>query len=108
MFDLPSEKKRKDSIGIIAEQKKDVRLLGNMRKPKGMNLYEYDVDFDTVKKVEFKASTVRLNDFTDRDMQNIVIHHKVVFNPRCIYVLAINEQNAKKKALKRLSQTKLF
>lgn len=76
-------------IEIRTEQNKVVKLMGQVRKQPGHSLFEYNVKTDNLSVVELKINSV---DITSKDL-----HLRMVTNPDCLYVTALNRKNAIKK-----------
>lgn len=95
-----------DKIEIVAEaeQRKEIKLLGQRRKIPGLTLFEYNVKTKELKKAEFKKEVHELKALTasNKDYQ---VRHKIAMNEDCIYLQCLNEKSAVKKINKVLGQS---
>ena len=87
MLELKTETK------IEIEQKKQVeyRLIGSLRKIKGLKLFAYNTKTNLIYEVEVKKEVAIKTDKTTKETT------KVNYDPDCLYCQAINLQNAKRK-----------
>jgi len=81
----------KIEIQAEQQQKKDIRLLGQEMRIKGLTLWQ----FNTISKVLIKAKFEKIHvvDFTNQVREN----HKVKVQDNCIYFQALNLKTAIKK-----------
>jgi len=84
----------KIEIAKLAEVKTEEKFVKSFRPHKGHTMFEINVKTGDVKKAEFERTELSYekalkNDFSDKK--------KIVMQPDCIYVSALNIQNAMKK-----------
>jgi hypothetical protein len=91
-----------DKIEIQEEQqqKKEIKLIGQQRKIKGLTLWEYNHKTKELKKAKYQKVDVNLKSLSTKD-EDINFNHRVIVNENCLYFQALNESNAIKKLLKR-------
>lgn len=83
-------------IKAEAEQKKEIKLVGQQRKVPGLTLWEYNENTKELKKAKFQKVNVMIHGL-GMSPESIKNTHKVVVNENCIYFQALNENNAKRK-----------
>ena len=86
---------QKEGLEIKKKQDKELTIVGNERKIKGLRMYEYDKETGEVLEAEY----------IQNDTYDVLagVHTKLFVRPNCIYVQAIDKANAKRKALKKMS-----
>ena len=77
------------------------RKVGNILKIRGLQLYEVNVKELTVELAKYKTV-----DTVDMNTRPTISNKTVICNPNCIYIQALNNRNAKKKAIWYLSRIK--
>ena len=87
----------KISIVEIANQHlpKERKHLGRMRLQKGMSLYEVDYDEQVVREAEYQSEVLDIGTLRKPKKQ---IVRRVLTKPNCLYIQALNPQNALRKA----------
>lgn len=88
----------KDEQQIIAEQPSENKLIGMTKYIRGLQIFEVNLKTMMLKHADIKESDVNLEG---------EVHHQIIVNPDCVYVQAINRQNAAKKAMKIAINNKL-
>ncbi len=76
----------------------DKKLIGRKRLVKGLTLFEVNTTTGEIKPAEVKNWMYYEKDKPAKPK------HSVVTNPKCIYIQALNKQNAAKKLLKLIEQ----
>lgn len=96
------QKKDKLNVGISVQQAAIARqLFARKRIEKGQKVFEYDTVANEIRLAEFKTITAEFptkgkpGDITSANQGNI--RRELIPKPNCIYRVAINLQNAKKK-----------
>ena len=76
------------------------KLIGRKRLVKGLTLFEVNTTTGEIKPAEVASRTDYgcKSEVFKRKMD--ITKHSVVVNPKCIYIQALNKQNAAKKLLK--------
>ena len=80
-------------IRIQQRQKQEYRHIGTFKIWRGMKLYS--VNLKTLEVKEEKINRQALIDIT----KDVIYKSKVIYNPDCKYLLAINESNALRKSV---------
>jgi len=83
-----------------AEQKKQQKHIGSIRLRKGLTLFQMSIETGRISKVEFDETVVK----PDFDKGTRKVSHKVTYDPKMLYVQALNMKNAKKKFTKLAKQ----
>jgi hypothetical protein len=79
---------------IVNVQQKEYKLIGKMRKIPGLTLYQLDTENNLITEAKIsKYISVNLD-------KTLHTENKVHFNPKFLYVQALNLKNAKKKFVK--------
>ena len=97
----------KTVIEIQAEQQKEYKLIGSIHVPRGLKLFE--VNIDTNELVEVKRSPIVTADYQaakEHAKEIADSRSKAMFNPKAIYVIALNKSNAYKKLWKMFNDHK--
>ena len=81
-----------DKIEVKKKQEKEITLLNSERKIKGLRLYEYDKKTGLIVSAEYQQNETFV---IGQDAES-----KVHIKPGCIYVQAMNKENALKKVRK--------
>lgn len=78
---------------IAIPQQKEYTYKGSIRLKKGLKLYAYNIEEMSVDEVPLKREIVSLD-------KNGVLEKrlKAMHNPKCVYIQALNLDNAKRKA----------
>lgn len=71
-----------------AEVKEKMTFLGSMKMIKGLTLFEMDCKTGMIRKAVFEESIIEFSGKKTR---------KLIFNPKAMYVQAVNVKNAKRK-----------
>lgn len=86
---------------IHAAIKKEHQLKKSLRLPKGVRLYRYEKDTDTMTEIDLKEGRKKaFITFTDSGGYKITFHHAITDSSKYEFYLAINEHNARKKMKK--------
>jgi len=85
----------KDGLEIKKKQDKELTLLANERRIKGLRVYEYNRATGEILEAEY----------IQNDTYDVLagVESKLFVRPNCVYVQALNVKNAQKQALKKLS-----
>ena len=75
------------------------KKLGTIKPHKGHTLFEVDLAESVIRKATIRKVDA---DFPLKPGETIVLNKAVVVKPGCVYVSALNMQNAKKKVIKQL------
>lgn len=76
-----------------AEQKKQQKHIGSIRLRRGLTLFQMNTETGKISKVSFDETHVN----PDFNKGKVNVRHKVTYNPKMLYVQALNMKNAKKK-----------
>lgn len=87
----------KEESEIVAEQKKEIKLLGSQRKVAGHTMFEYNLLTKEIKPALYDEVKIQVNG--SQAHQNTT-RYKLVINEQCFYVQALNQKNALKKLIK--------
>jgi hypothetical protein len=82
------------------QQKKEIKLIGQQRKIKGLTLWEFNHKTKELKKAKYQKIDVNLKSLSTKD-EDINFNHRVIVNENCLYFQALNEINARRKINKR-------
>jgi hypothetical protein len=97
-FESPLQLIPDKEINIKKKQDKEYKLIGSFSLWKGMKLFSVNLKTLEVKKEKIKVNVMI-------SLAGDIIHkNEVIFNPDCKYLLAINEANALRKAVKIIKQ----
>ena len=94
---------QKTEIHAKKEVKKELKHFGSTRIRKGHILYEVKILNDFVVSIEpakYESVTLDLTKTFEKGHKVGKAHKKVIMNPNCIYVSALNKENALKKIRK--------
>ena len=97
-LESPLQQKSLDKNQIVNEQLKkyEIKLIGSQRMIPGLTLWEFNVKDKTIKKAHSKNAAVQYNEQLGvRD-----VRYQVMLNQDCVYIQALNVQNAMKKLYK--------
>lgn len=89
-----------DKVEVIAEQKKQLQLLGSTHKHPGHNVFEMVVKTGEINVAKIEDQP---NAFNPLD-KTAPRRKKVVINEGCLYVTALNIASAKKKFVKHFNK----
>lgn len=95
---------RKDKLTVVAnaeQQNKKERFIGSVMPHKGQKVFELDKSTGNICIAEFEKTTAN---FPLKSSDGVGVNKKILAKENCIYVLAINLLNAKKKFAKILRQ----
>lgn len=88
-------------IKAEAEQKKEIKLIGQQRKVPGLTLWEYNENTKELTKAKFQKVNVMIHGL-GMSPESITNTHKVIVNENCVYFQALNRANALRKISKSL------
>jgi hypothetical protein len=93
---------KEDKIEIQEEQqqKKEIKLIGQQRKIKGLTLWEFNAKTKELQKAKYQKVDVSIKSLSSAT-GDVNFNHKVVTNENCLYFQALNEKVARKKLTKR-------
>jgi len=93
----------KDKLVISAEipNKRGIEYIGTLKPQKGHTLFEMNVVTQEIVIAKFEDIVI---DFNSALKGNYSKKQKVIINPNCIYVTALNKKNAAKKFLEKMYQ----
>ena len=91
---------KQDRIEIVAEQqqKKELKLIGQERKVRGHELFEFDYKTRELKLAKFMPLSIMITGTANASQTTEV--SKVMVNENCLYIQALNRKNAIKKLSK--------
>ena len=89
-------------INVKKKQEIEYVLEGTIKPQTGHFVWELNEETGEVKKAEYKRDTISFNAFTKQEPEKLVV------NPDCIYIPALNIENAKKKYLKNKEQSAYY
>lgn len=89
---------RDNKVEIVAEkeQRKEIKLIGNQRKIRGLTLWEYNEKTNELKPATFKKEDVVLISLA-KTPEALQKRSNVIVKEGCIYFQALNKNNARKK-----------
>lgn len=91
MKQIVPELTRPDALELVQQQRKEYRLIGSQRHIPGLILFEYDLTTGELRRASMKTEiSITLDGKLDRTRQ-------VNSRELCLYIQAINEQNAMRK-----------
>jgi hypothetical protein len=90
---------KQDSTEQVAPQKMEYKKIGSMILKTGMKLWAYNPSAGTVEEVHIDRKSAAC-DFNGNAIKN----GKVLYDPMCIYIQALNRKNAERKARKMLEK----
>lgn len=92
----------KTEINVKKQQEIEYLLEGTIKPRIGHFVWEINEESGEIKKADYKCDTVSL-------LGNLKVPaEKLVINPDCIYIPALNAENAKKKYLQNKEQSHYF
>ena len=97
LFDL--NEKPRQAVTRKAEQKQEYKFHGSIKMNKGCKLYSFNTETLMLEEVKIERK-VAVNAIDKKPVKQ----NRVNFNPKCLYLQAINIQNAKRKVLKLIEQ----
>lgn len=103
----PSDLTAKTVQEIKAEQRQEYKLVGTINLPRGMKLYSYNIEKDTLDEV--KRTAIETADFESvvNHSKDISINKtKAMYDSKLVYIIAINQKNALRKLVKMFSSVK--
>ena len=91
MKQIVPELTRPDALELVQQQRKEYRLIGSQRRIPGLILFEYDLTTGELRRASMKTEIgLTLDGKLNRTS-------KVNSRELCLYIQAINEQNAMRK-----------
>lgn len=92
---FPSEKKKEESIEIVAEQQQEKKLqfAGSIRPHRGHTLYKVNVKTLEIDKAEFEKQDISFEEVQNKKKPN----KKIIIEDGFVYISALNEKNVIKK-----------
>lgn len=98
MKQIVPELTRPDALELVQQQRKEFRLIGSQRRIPGLILFEYDLTTGELRRASMKTEIgLTLDGKLDRTRQ-------VNSRELCLYIQAINEQNAMRKVQQMLKR----
>ncbi len=90
-----------NEVEIVEErqQRKELRLIGQQRKIRGLTLFEYNEKTKQIQPAKYKPVSIYIHGFAGGSETTET--YKCVVNENCIYVQALNKENAMRKINKR-------
>lgn len=92
-----------DKIEIQAEQqqRKEIKLIGQLKKIAGLTLFEYNTTTKEVKPATYSKVDYKLESLSEKP-EEMQVNYKVLIREECMYIQALNKKNALKKINKHL------
>ncbi len=86
-----------NKVEIVEEkqQKKEIKLIGQQRKIRGLTLWEFNEVTHKITRAKFKKVNAFISG-TSSSAALVTDTHKVVVGEHCVYVQALNYKNAVK------------
>lgn len=82
---------RQDALELVQQQRKEFRLIGSQRRIPGLILFEYDLTTGELRRASMKKElTLQIDGTVDKNS-------RVDSRDLCLYIQAINEENARRK-----------
>ena len=97
-FFLPDVKAKIENLQD-ANKRQEYKLVGQIKLKPGMKLFQLNTETMEIIEVEIISKVHIGTDFQP------IKEHRAHYNPKCIYVPAINKKNAERKILKMINQT---
>lgn len=94
--EIAPELTRQEAIELVAQQRKEYRLIGSEKRIRGLILFEYDLTTGELRRASMKKELQLEADGT------VGSRCRVDSQDLCLYIQAINEQNALRKVQKLL------
>lgn len=103
MKELTNHIKENIKLEAQKEQQKEKKhvLLGKIKPKKGQKIYEINEETGEIKEAEFVSKTINFIQAAKKDFS---LKKELVIKPDCVYIPALNTENAKKKYLKNNQQ----
>ena len=90
---IPKDSKEDNvEIGIVEEERKEIKLIGSQRRIPGLTLWEIDDVKKTYCKAQFEKQNIELDFTKDIDGQT-KLRQKVLLKDDCFYVQKLNEKS---------------
>jgi len=101
------QRKVKDEIKNVrdTDKKKELILIGNQRNIGGLNLWEINTVTGEIKQAQYQKVDIVIRNFSDKAVLALSrnINHRVLVHENCVYIQAINKENALKQYRKQLT-----
>lgn len=94
--------KTTQSVKKKKEEKVEAKLMGTIRPQNGQKVFEINEETGDCKVASYKSDTVKIS------FKGNHAHDKLIINKDCVYIPALNVDNAKKKYLKNKNQAFYF
>ena len=91
MKTIVPELSREDAIELVYEQRKELRFIGSQRVIRGLTMFEYDLTTGELNRLSLKKEFELNLDLTTSSVS------RVDSRDMCLYIQALNEQNALRK-----------
>lgn len=104
MKELEKQKKVETKTEVVAKKKKEVEyfLTGSLKTQKGHKVWELEIETSIIKEAQYKKDTVALDMFTTTPQ------NKMILRKGCVYIPALNSENARRKFDKNPEQSAYF
>jgi len=99
---VPYLQENKVEINVKKQQEIEHLLQGSIVPKKGHFVWEVNEETGVIKKAEYKCDTVGYHSMVKKQPDKLIV------NPDCVYIPALNPENAKKKYLKNKEQSFYF
>lgn len=98
MKELFKDSFESNRVEIVEEQqqKKEIKLISQQRKIRGLILWECNQKTGLIERAKFKKTNVFISSLS-QSVESITDTYKVVVNENCVYIQALNFDNATKK-----------
>ncbi len=93
MQDLESPLQLTADTELVAEVQKEYTLKARMKKQRGLTLFAINIPENLCTKVKITSTPVIGID------KKVTVSHKAIFDPKSVYVWALNELNARRKVM---------
>lgn len=102
----PSDLTAKTVQEIQAEQRQEYKLVGTINVPRGMKLYSYNIEKDSLTEVKRTAiDTANFEDAVKHSKDISAKKTKAMYDDKAVYIIAINQKNAIRKVIKMFAAT---
>jgi len=96
---IGASNENRTELNVKKQQEIEHIFEGTIKPKRGHFVWEINEETGEIKKAQYKQDTVAFNVHTE------LPNEKLVINPDCVYIPALNAESAKKKYLKNNSQS---
>lgn len=92
-LETPNKQKPETELSVQMKQQKEFKLIGSQKYHNGHKCWEYNTETKEIKEAEYERTDIEWNKVGELKHRS----KRVIVKENCIYVTALNKQNALKK-----------